>query len=73
MTANEPKPQADWQVPAGYPSRCPECGDRIREGDPVGLVEGDWLCSGYYDTGTGSAFDDDHHRDLIIDDQMGVR
>lgn len=71
MTANEPKPKADWQTDAGYPSRCPECGISTREGDPVGLVEGDWLCNDCYDDGPGD--DPDSYRDLIIDDQMGVR
>lgn len=48
LDRREPKPKADWQTGAGYPSRCPECGDPISAGDPVGLVEGDWLCSGCY-------------------------
>jgi len=55
----EPKPKADWQTEAGYPSRCPECGDC------------DWPCDDCYDAGT--AFDDDSYRDVNIDTELGVR
>ena len=32
-------------VKARYGSKCPGCGERIEEGDDIGLVDGDWCCS----------------------------
>lgn len=28
---------------AQYPGKCPDCGNEIEEGDPIYLVDGDWL------------------------------
>jgi hypothetical protein len=29
---------------ARYSGKCPGCGERIEEGDPLGKVDGDWCC-----------------------------
>ena len=31
-------------ITAGYETRCPGCGWLIREGDSIGLVDGEWCC-----------------------------
>jgi hypothetical protein len=36
-------------ITAGFDSRCPGCGEQIGEGDPIGLVDGDWCCGGCVD------------------------
>lgn len=40
------EPGSAWTV-AQFVSRCPACKVEIREGDPVGLIDGvGWCCSG---------------------------
>ncbi len=56
---------------AWFDSHCPNCSHPILARDQIGLVEGEWLCSGCYDTDT--ADDPDGYRDLIVDAQLGVR
>lgn len=31
-------------ISAHYSTKCPGCGEQIEEGDPIGLVDGDWCC-----------------------------
>jgi formylmethanofuran dehydrogenase subunit E len=30
---------------ATFPSKCPDCGEEIREGEEVGLVDDEWVCA----------------------------
>lgn len=33
---------------AVFASRCPACGGYIQIGDPLGLVDGEWVCEGCF-------------------------
>lgn len=36
---------AERIIEARYPGRCAKCGTAIEQGDDIGVVDGDWLCS----------------------------
>lgn len=31
-------------IEARYGGKCPGCGERIEEGDSIGVVDGEWVC-----------------------------
>lgn len=31
-------------IQARYTTKCPGCGERIEEGENIGMVDGDWCC-----------------------------
>lgn len=31
-------------IDACYSEKCPGCGEWIHEGDPIGVVDGEWCC-----------------------------
>lgn len=33
-------------IKAQYGGKCPGCGEDICEGDPIGRVDGEWVCAG---------------------------
>lgn len=44
---------------AQWPKKCPGCGDEIDEGDLIGLVDSEWVCSECVDSAGGEDGDQD--------------
>jgi hypothetical protein len=43
-----PKSIAEHVIVAKYDGHCPLCSGTIREGEPIGLIDGEWLCAGCF-------------------------
>lgn len=46
----DPLPAPERTTTARYDGQCPGCHHTITVGDPLGLVDGDWLCERCWET-----------------------
>jgi len=45
-------------ISARYRTKCPGCSETIEEGDPIGRVDGEWVCEDCADGAGGEDFPD---------------